>query len=314
MAEVVSFGETMVLMDPVENGPLKYVNEFRKKIGGAESNFAVGMSRLGHDSGWFSKLGKDPHGEYVESVVAGEGVNTSEVAFTDQAPTGIMFKERISNRETHVYYYRHRSAASKMEASDIPETYITEAEHMHVTGITPVLSDSCREAVEKAFDIAEENNTRTSFDPNIRMKLWEGEETRQTLLRFIESADIVIMSQEEAEKLLDIQDQENILEEILSRGAEKVAVTLGDEGAIASDGDNVKMDRGYNFNIVDTVGAGDAFDAGFISGFLDGKNLEEALDRANLCGGLATTFSGDMEGLPTRKDLKKEKSGEKITR
>lgn len=305
----------MVLMDPVENGPMKYVDDFRKKIGGAESNFAIGIERLGHDAGWFSKLGKDPHGEHVESVIQGEGVDTGEVIFSEEAPTGIMFKERISNRETHVYYYRHGSAASTMEAGEVPEDYIGGADHLHVTGITPVLSESCRKAVEKAFDIAEENGTTVSFDPNVRMKLWEGEETRKTLVHFLERADMVIISQDEAEKLLDLEDPDEILEDILSTGAKRVAVTLGDDGAIASDGEDTEKHAGYDFPIVDTVGAGDAFSAGFVSAFLEGEGITEALDRANICGALATTVPGDMEGLPSREKIEKARNEEEeITR
>lgn len=314
MCDVVSFGETMVMMDPVENGPLKYVHTFRKKIGGAESNFAIGMSRLGHDAGWFSKLGEDPSGAYIRSVIAGERVDTEHVLFTSEYPTGVMFKERISSTETHVHYNRTESAASQMLPEDLPEPYIQEAEHLHVTGITPILSSSCRDTVDKAFKLAREQDVRVSFDPNVRMKLWDGESTRETLMNFMDRADIVVISVDEADQLLDERTPERIAGRLLSERPELVAVTLEDEGARAFTRDGSASHAGFDVDVVDTVGAGDAFCAGFISAALDREPLEEMVVRANLCGAYATTVPGDMEGLPTREDVSSIREGSTFLR
>ncbi len=314
MCQVVSFGETMVMLDPVENGPLKYIHTFRKKIGGAESNFSIGMSRLGHDAGWFSKLGDDPSGAYIRSVIAGEGVDTQQVILTEEAPTGVMFKERISNKETHVHYNRAGSAASQMSPEDLPEDYIKGAEHLHVTGITPILSRSCRKTVDRAFELANDADVRVSFDPNVRMKLWEGEETRETLLEFMDRADVVIISVDEADQLLDERKPDHIADRVLSERPELVAVTMDDEGARAFTEQQSADHPGFEVDVVDTVGAGDAFCAGFVSALLDEEPLEEMVVRANLCGAYATTVPGDIEGLPTREDLSSIRDGSKVLR
>ncbi len=314
MCEVVSFGETMVLMDPTENGPIKYVHTFRKKIGGAESNFAIGMSRLGHDAGWYSRLGSDPNGAFINAVVAGEGVDTEQVQFTDAHPTGVMFKERISSTETHVYYNRNGSAASHMQPDDLPESFIRESELLHVTGITPVLSSDCRATVERAFELAHDNGVRVSFDPNIRMKLWKGDQTRELLCQLMDRADVVIISLDEADQLFGERTPERIAGRVLSENPELVAVTLEDEGARAFTDRASAQHPGFEVDVVDTVGAGDAFCAGFLSAVLEELSLKEKIVRANLCGAYATTVPGDIEGLPTREDLKSVREGSTFLR
>jgi 2-dehydro-3-deoxygluconokinase len=314
MCDVVSFGETMVMMDPVENGPIKYIHSFRKKIGGAESNFAIGLSRLGHDAGWFSKLGDDPSGAYVRSVIAGERVDTEQVMFTDEAPTGVMFKERISRTETHVHYNRTGSAASRMTPDELPDAYIKDAQHLHITGITPILSSSCRKTVDRAFQLASDSGVRVSFDPNVRMKLWEGEETRETLIEFIERAEVVIISVDEADQLFDERNPDRIADRVLSERPKLVAVTMDEEGARAFAEDDTAHHPGFEVDVVDTVGAGDAFCAGFVSAVQEEQSLEEMVVRANLCGAHATTVPGDMEGLPTREDLASIREGSKFLR
>jgi 2-dehydro-3-deoxygluconokinase len=272
------------------------------------------MSRLGHDAGWFSKLGADPNGSFINAVVAGEGVDTEHVGFTDAYPTGVMFKERISSTETHVHYNRNGSAASHMKPKDLPQSYISEAEHLHVTGITPVLSSDCRATVERAFEVAHENGVRVSFDPNIRMKLWEGDETRSLLCELMDRADVVMISVDEADQLFDERTPERIAGRVLSGTPELVAVTLEDEGARAFTEQASAHHPGFEVDVVDTVGAGDAFCAGFVSAVLDELSLEEKVIRANLCGAHATTVPGDIEGLPTREDLKSVREGSKFLR
>lgn len=171
MPEVVTLGETMVMMNPVTSGPLQYINQFTKQIGGAESNFAIGVVRLGHTAGWISKLGKDELGKYVLSFIRGEGVDTSRVKFTADAPTGLFFKERRKFGESKVYYYRKGSAASLMGPEDLDPEYISSAKYLHITGITPALSESCHLAVKEAIKIAKNHGVKVCFDPNIRLKL-----------------------------------------------------------------------------------------------------------------------------------------------
>lgn len=140
--EVVTFGETMVLLAPDRMVPLEYVNGFHKHVAGAETNVAVGLARMGHTVGWFSKLGNDPFGRYIRQVVRGHGVDTSEVRITDEAPTGVFFKEQISPDKIQVYYYRKQSAASLMHEDELNEAYVGKARILHVTALLRRLARS----------------------------------------------------------------------------------------------------------------------------------------------------------------------------
>lgn len=302
--DVLTLGETMLLLNPHESGPLRHSIDFRKRIGGAESNVAIGLAQLEHRAAWVSRLGEDPHGQYVRDTIRGAGVDTQYVAFDSEAPTGIMFKERRELGESGVFYYRDGSAASRMTPDDLPEQALTNTEYLHLTGITPALSDSCRELVRDAIDRANQHGLTVSFDPNLRFKLWDPPAMRETLLPLIEACDIVLPGIEEGEVLLDTDDPETIAEEFRALGATEVIVKLGAEGAfVASDSVAQRVDAYDVDHIVDPIGAGDGFAAGYLSGRLDGLSPDRATDRATAVGALATTVSGDIEGLPTRSEL-----------
>ncbi|PRX32487.1 5-dehydro-2-deoxygluconokinase [Orenia metallireducens] len=305
MIEVVTLGETMIVMNPKETGSLKYIYDYRKQLGGAESNFAIGVARLGHQTGWISKLGADPHGEYINSFIRGEGVDTSQVKFTSKAMTGLYFKERSVLHEVKAYYYRHISAASQMSPADLSEDYIAQAKYLHLTGITPALSDSCHQTILRAIEIAKENDVKVSFDPNLRLKLWDDKERmKEIMLELFKSSDIVLPGVEEGEILFGLDDPREIAQEILSLGAEIVVVKLGPAGALVADRDGMEVVAGYPVEqVVDTVGAGDGFAAGFIAGLLKGDSLVDATKLANAVGAYAVTVLGDVEGLPTMEEI-----------
>lgn len=302
--DVLTIGETMVLLNPHESGPMRHVVDFRKRIGGAESNMAVGLSRLEHNVAWVSRLGSDPHGRYVRDTIRGAGVDTQYVTFDSEAPTGLMFKERRELGESRVFYYRNDSAASRMTPNDLPEEALANASYLHLTGITPALSESCRELVTDAVRRAHEHGVTVSFDPNLRFKLWDEATMRETLLTLVEDCDIVLPGLEEGEVLLGTDDPESIAEEFRSLGADEVVVKLGADGAFVASDASMQTVAGYDIErVVDPVGAGDGFAAGYLSGRLDGLDPVRATDRANAVGALATTVTGDIEGLPTRSEL-----------
>lgn len=302
--DVLTLGETMVLLNPHESGPLRHSMDFRKRIGGAESNTAIGLARLEHRAAWMSRLGEDPHGQYVRDTIRGAGVDTQHVTFDSEAPTGIMFKERREIGESSVFYYRDGSAASRMTPDDLPEEALANTEYLHLTGITPALSDSCRALVRDAIDLANQHGLTVSFDPNLRFKLWDPPAMRETLLPLIEACDIVLPGIEEGEVLLDTDDPETIAEEFRSLGATEVVVKLGAEGAFVASDSIAQRVGAYEIDrVVDPIGAGDGFAAGYLSGRLDGLSPDRATDRATAVGALATTVTGDIEGLPTRPKL-----------
>ena len=304
MAEVVTFGETMVLMNPREQGPMRHAAEFRKLQAGAESNVAIGLARLGREAAWFGRLGADPHGRYVECEIRGEGVDVDASIRDPEAPTGLMFKERRRAGDERVFYYRHDSAASRLAPEDLPRDLIAGADYLHVTGITPALSASCREAVFEAVEVASEAGVAVSVDPNLRLKLWADEETMvATMLDLFASADLVFPGIGEAEALLGTDDPVAIAEEIRSMGPDVVAVKLGADGAYVDGPDVGESVPAYEVEPVDEIGAGDGFVAGFLAARLSGEDLVTATEQGNAVGALATTAAGDVEALPTREEL-----------
>lgn len=298
--DVITFGETMVLFNPTQVGPLRYASIFEKSIGGAESNVAIGLARLGHEVGWFSKLGQDEFGLYVRNFIRGEGVDTSKVIFDEGHPTAVFFKERQVMQESKVYYYRKGSAASQLSPEDLNEEYLSRARFLHITGITPALSDSCKDTVHAAIDMAKRNGLTVTFDPNIRLKLWTADEARQTLMEIALKCDIVMPGIDEGTLLTGETTPEGIAQFFLQKGVKAVVIKLGERGAFYAAEDQQEYVEGFPVKqIVDPIGAGDAFAAGFLSGLLRGYPYREAVRLANRTGSFALTVVGDVEGLPS---------------
>lgn len=298
--DLVTFGESMVVFNPQSNRPLRYVNTFEKTVGGAESNVATALAKLNHTVGWFSKLSNDEFGRYLISTIRGEGVDTSRVILDENNSTGIIFKEYYQRSNPNVYYYRKNSAASTISPDDIDEEYIKSAKILHLTGITPALSKSAREAVYKAIEIAKANDVLISFDPNVRLKLWTVDEAKKVLIDIANKADIIMPGLDEAELLLGITDKDEVCDYFLNKNAKIVAVKLGADGCYIKTKDQSYLAPGYDVSdmIVDTVGAGDGFAAGFLCGYLDNLSLKEIGEYANGMGAMATLSSGDMTGYP----------------
>lgn len=302
--DVVTFGESMVLFNPDSNGPLRYVQNFNKSIAGAESNVAIALARLGHEVGWFSRIGNDEFGRYIKAVIRGEGVDVSRVITDDEKSTGILFKERFIHSNPNVYYYRKDSAASNLKPEDIDVDYIKKAKILHITGITPALSKSCRDTVLKAIDIAKENGVKVSFDPNIRLKLWSLEEATSVLMEIAQKADIIFPGIDEGEILLNMRKPKEIADKFLSLGCSIVAVKLGKDGCYAASSKEANYIPGYLVERPeDTVGAGDGFAAGFLSGYINNCELFQCAEFANAIGAMATMVKGDMEGYPIYSQL-----------
>ena len=297
--DVVTFGESMVVFNPDSSGPLSHVPGFTKSLGGAESNVAIALARLGHHTGWFSKLGNDEFGRYILKSIRAEGVDTSRVMIDNAKATGILFKERFQNPNPNIYYYRKNSAASHLAPQDIDEIYIKNAKILHITGITPAISVSAREAVFKAVQIARDNQVLVSLDPNLRLKLWSLEEAKTTIAELSKYADIILPGIEEAKLLLGLEDEKMVVEYYLQMGIQTVAVKLGEAGCYLGNRNEALYVPGYPVHkVIDTVGAGDGFAAGLLSGLLKRLSLKECGEMANGVGAMATMVEGDMDGYP----------------
>ncbi|WP_174729128.1 sugar kinase [Mesobacillus harenae] len=304
--DVFTFGETMVLFQADQMLPLEYVHQFPKQIGGAESNMAIGLTRLGHSVGWASKLGNDPFGRYVLKYIRGEGVDTSSCLFTEKAQTGIFFKERLSPEDVNVYYYRKNSAASLMEPADLNEQYIAQAKILHITGITPALSESCYQTVLAAIEIAKRNEMTIVFDPNLRLKLWSAQQAKKVFNEIASQADVILPGLDEGQFMTGENEVEDVAEALLGNKDKTIIIKLGSEGAYYQTNKEKGYVAGFPVSrIIDPVGAGDGFAAGIISGILRNDPIELVVKRANAIGAMVVGVSGDVEGLPTMIDVER---------
>lgn len=312
MAELLTIGETMATFTPGYPGPLRYADNFHMRIAGAESNTAIGTAKLGIETEWYSRLGEDEFGKFVCNRIRSEGVCCDHIIFDEKRSTGIMFKE-LSAGETRVTYYRKDSAASGMSQADLKPEFFSGTKIIHMTGITPVLSSSCREMTEEIFALAKKKGIAVSFDPNIRQKLWKEDEHKQILKGLALDCDILLMGAEEGSLLFGTGEAEHLCNIVFTKGRAKyLAVKNGKEGAVVSDREHIIKIPPFPCRCLDPVGAGDGFNAGFLSGILRGRSLEICGQMAGICGALATQYVGDVEGYPDKKQMEQILSGTQI--
>jgi len=304
LPEVIGLGEVMVVMDPLSNGPLRYVEHFRKTIGGAEGNVCIGVTRLGHSAGWIGRVGTDEFGRFIISFLKGEGVDASCAKVVDRF-TGVYFKERRGIGDTKAYYYRKNSAGSTISCEDISGEYLKGTKFFHTTGITLALSDSAKKTVKYGVELAKSLGISVSFDVNLRLKLWKEEDAKREIPQVISKVDLVFLTLEEGNIIFDIKEPEALIEKVLSIGPEIVCVKLGKEGVVVGNmrGEFYSVPAFDNFYSVDNVGAGDGFVAGFLVGQLKGWSLKDSATLGNIVGAYATTTTGDVEGLPTWQEV-----------
>jgi len=302
--QLVTIGETMVSFVPQSNELLRYGASLKMYIAGAESNTAIGVQKLGHSASYITRIGDDSFGQFILRMIRAEGVDTSYVKIDTEYPTGIMFKEPLPNRETAVHYYRTDSAASHLNIHDIPEDAIAQAKILHFTGITPILSDSCRQAVFQAIEIAAANGCSISFDPNIRAKLWKINDYSPLMKEIISKSSYLLLGLDEAFTLYDTNDIQELRSIIFSSGnLQYLAIKNGSNGAWVCDNDQILHIPPVSCNCIDPVGAGDAFNAGFISGILKDEPLSVCGSIAAITGARATETPGDIEGMITERDI-----------
>ena len=303
--DVITIGESMILFTPTTTGPMRYKSNFAAKVGGAESNVAIGLSRLEHKAGWISRLGKDEFGKKILTFIRGEGVDVSQVILDPDNQTGLYFKEIIRDNEVNVHYYRNKSAASFLKPSDLNISYLNNTKYLHVTGITPFLSDTCYQTIINAIDIAKKNGVQVVFDPNIRKKLWSKEsDAKKVLLEIAGKSDIVLPGIAEGKVLSNETTPEKISKFFYDQGASIVVLKLGEQGAYYYKSDEAGYVPPFPVEkVVDPIGAGDGFAAGFLSGLLDGLGMYKAVERGAAIGSIVTMVEGDVEVLPDRYQL-----------
>ncbi len=302
--DVVVFGEAMAMFIADEYLPLEEADHYTRAVAGAEVNVAVGLSRLGYQVGWMSKLGVDPLGKYIRNRVQNLGVDTTRVLFDELYPTGFQLKSRVREGDPVVIYFRKGSAASFMAPNAEDDAYLRNARHLHVTGIPPALSSTCRKYTYHMIEQARNAGLSISFDPNVRPVLWKSEqEMRQVLNDIAVKTDWVLPGLSEGRTLTGYTSPADIAHFYLDQGVKLVAIKMGVDGSCLFTHSQRYDLPVFPVEVVDTVGAGDGFAVGIISGMLEGLSPLRCLERANAIGALAVTVPGDMDGLPMREAL-----------
>lgn len=301
MNGVVTLGETMGLLTVPASG--RVAAPVVLGIGGAESNVAIALARLGVPATWLGRLGDDALGALVTREVRAEGV-TALTSLDPDAPTGMMVKEQRAGGPARVRYYRRGSAASRMTPADVDEAAVAAADVLHVTGITPALGPGPRAAVEHAIAVARRADTLVSFDVNHRSTLWSDEEAAPVLASLAARADLVFAGTEEARLVLGRGgSDEDLAVGLAALGPATAVVKLGERGALARHAGRTLHAPTRPARVVDAVGAGDAFVGGYLSELVAGAGVERCLRMGNTVGGFVVGVPGDWEGLPTRADL-----------
>jgi 2-dehydro-3-deoxygluconokinase len=310
---VLTFGETMALMRADQVGPLAHASTMSLGIGGSESNVAVGLQRLGVQAVWCGRVGLDGLGQLVEREIRAEGVDV-RIAVDPSAPTGLMIKERRTPATQRVSYYRAGSAGSRIAPEDVDEQLITQAGLLHVSGITPALSPQAAATLRYAIDAARAAGVPVSFDLNYRGNLWSCERAGSVYRDIIPLADIVFAGDDEAAIAVGAGGPEELARRIAALGPGQAVIKLGAEGALALVNGQLFRREAVAVDVVDTVGAGDAFVAGYLAEFITGRGPEDRLTTAAATGAFACLVPGDWEGFPRRSELSLLDAKEPVSR
>lgn len=288
-------------------------------MGGAESNAAIALARLGNEVSWVGKVGDDDFGRLITRELRAENVQT--FGLLGRGATGLMVKTTPLNGLQDVVYSRSLSAGSELSNSDISDDVIAAADVLHLTGITLALSDSARQAAFHAVEVARAAGVKVSFDVNYRAKMWSVDDAHRACSELATQADIVFAGFDEVRLLLgdDVtigpDEVASALSRIVDLGAQTPVVKEGTLGSWSLSGGTVVHVPAVVVPSVDTVGAGDGFAAGFLDALSRGAGIDEALELGARVGAFACLTPGDWEGYPTPEQLKLlDGGGDTVTR
>lgn len=307
MAEVILLGEPMAMLVATTVGALEDVVSFTRALAGTEVNVCIGLTRLGHAATYITKLSTDPFGKYIYRALEKENIGREFITFDDEHQSGMVMKDKVETGDPTLQYYRKNSAAANITPADVEHVTFEGVKQVHITGIMPAISESAKAATYRLIQKAKKNGVYMSFDPNLRYQLWKDKEIMvRTINDLASHANMVLPGISEGKALTGSDDPDRIADFYQNMGVETVIVKLGSRGAYIREGKESLTVPGYRVeHVVDTVGAGDGFAVGVISGRLEGLSVRDAVDRGNAIGALQVMEIGDNEGLPTPEKLKK---------
>jgi 2-dehydro-3-deoxygluconokinase len=303
VADLVTFGETLGLLTAETVGPLRFSRSLALGFGGSESNLAVAATRLGCPAAWLGRVGDDEFGRLILTGLRGEGVDVEAATVDPEARTALMIKERRTARDTSVLYYREGCAGSRLRPAHLDTGRVAAARVLHVTAITAGLSSSALDTVRAGIRAASRGGALTSLDLNYRAALWGPREAAGVMRELTGRTDVVFATHEEAGMVVGRSEPETAAAALAELGPDHAFVKLGARGAVASIGGQVHHLDPVEVPVVDAVGAGDAFAAGYLTALIAGQPVHQRLRRAALAGAFAVTVDGDWEGLPRLDEL-----------
>lgn len=299
----------MVAFVPMGDG-----DRFVRTCIGAESNVLMALAALDYRVRWISRVGDDHLGRYLEGAISSTGVHPV-VEFDSRRGTGVAVKE-VRESGTTVLYYRTNSAASALSIDDVPP--LRDTKWVHMTGVTPALSKSCADLTMAVADRAANEGALFSFDVNLRPVLWSDPcESRRVLVEICRKADLVFIGEDEAEFLTGEVSGRRVAAGLGLRTSQELVLKLGERGALQVSADNEAFEPALDVPVVDVVGAGDAFAAGYLAGYLRGCSASARLRLGNLLAAQVIQTREDVGRIPTRVEIDRvlcESSNTKIDR
>lgn len=311
MGKLYSMGEILIDFIPHTKGcALKSVKTFDRAPGGAPANVAACVSKLGIESHFIGKVGKDAFGEFLIDTIREAGVGTDYVKYTDKANTALAFVSLAADGNRDFSFYRNPSADMLLEADEVPVEVFKPGDILHFCSVD-LIEAPVKYAHIKAIDAMKSAGGYISFDPNLRFPLWDSKEALvETVKDFIPKANILKVSDEELEIITGIADEEKAIKSLFVGDVEYVIYTLGPDGARIYTKNSVSEATGYKVEVADTTGAGDSFIGSFLYrvlkiGYehLDQADLRDMIDFANKVGAYVASKKGVIDQLPTVEEV-----------
>ena len=291
--KILAFGEAMVEFNQRIDDPRYYLEGF----GGDTSNFCIAAARQGADCGYLSAVGDDHFGQRLQALWAAEGVDTSGVIVMPEAPSGVYFVTHDDSGH-HFNYLRAGSAASRYVPAQLPLAAIADAAVLHLSGISLAISESACDSGLAAMAHARSNNTLTSLDTNLRLRLWPLERARAKMAEAFALCDICLPSWEDVSMLTGLDDRDAIVDQLLTYGIKLVAFKLGHEGCYVATPQERRLVPPCPVEAIDATGAGDCFGGAFIAQLVAGLDPFSAARYANIAAALSTTGYGAVAPIP----------------
>ncbi len=318
MSEIACLGEVLIDMFSTKVGvPLEKAPGFLPIPGGAPANVAIGLAKLGVDSALVSKVGDDPFGKLLRGVLVQNRVDISQVKVDEGSRTTLAFISIREDGERDFCFYRNPGADMMLTAEEISEEFIKSARIFHYGSIS-MISDPGYSATLRALEYARKYGLLVSYDPNLRLSLWNSEhQAKKRIIEGLSNSDLVKLNTEELEFITGISDPEQRIDALLKYGVKMVFVTWGDKGSFFNNGRACGFVEGYKVRTVDTTGCGDSFTSGVLAKLLEkfkqGKDVfdldreetEDILRFANAAGALTATKRGVIPSLPTHEEIQR---------